>query len=213
MKYACSPLFFCSVSQESDAWVRQLYDPVIVEALSGITSVLGFSTEIVKLNFCGGTQMIKRNGAISFIGFAEYTCSSSKNRRPESRLKLATLSDPFSVKRLIQQTSQPRVQDWLFFCVCVCVWKVAHRFWRNVYAAIWKQSARNSCAYLSHSVRFQTKSPNQKRSRLAPPGDGVKGNAQQNDFTRSFRITTCNHGFKLMDVWKATNLYMEISGI
>lgn len=121
MKYACSPLFFCSVSQESDAWVRQLYDPVIVEALSGITSVLGFSTEIVKLNFCGGTQMIKRNGAISFIGFAEYTCSSSKNRRPESRLKLATLSDPFSVKRLIQQTSQPRVQDWLFFvCVCAC---------------------------------------------------------------------------------------------
>lgn len=112
---------FCSVSQESDARVRQLYDPVIVEALSGITSVLGFSTEIVKLNFCGGTQMIKRNGAISFIGFAEYTCSSSKNRRPESRLKLATLSDPFSVKRLIQQTSQPRVQDWFFFFLFVWV--------------------------------------------------------------------------------------------
>lgn len=70
--------------------------------------------------FCSGTQMIKRNGAISFIGFAEYTCSSSKNRRPESRLKLATLSDPFSTKRLIQQQQQQHPSLW---CRTDFVWK------------------------------------------------------------------------------------------
>lgn len=84
--------------------------------------MLRFSTEIVKLKFffCSGTQMIKRNGAISCIGFAEYTCSSSKNRRPESRLKLATLSDPFSTKRLIQQQQQ---QHPSLRCRTDFVWK------------------------------------------------------------------------------------------
>lgn len=93
-----------------------------METFSGITSMLRFSTEIVILNFffCSGTQMIKRNGAISFIGFAEYTCSSSKNRRPESRLKLATLSDPFSTKRLIQQQQQ---QHPSLRCATDFVWK------------------------------------------------------------------------------------------
>lgn len=112
------------------AWTRgvififlfwEKHDPVIVETFSGIISVPRFSTENVLFfifYFRSGTQMIKKNWAGSFIGFAEYTCFSSKNRRPESRLKLATLSDPFSTKRLIQQRQHPGLR-----CRTDFVWK------------------------------------------------------------------------------------------
>lgn len=43
---------------------------VIVVTFSGITSTLGISREIVKLNFWGGTEMIKGNGAVWYIGSA-----------------------------------------------------------------------------------------------------------------------------------------------
>lgn len=74
-----------------------------------------------KIYFCSGTQMIKKNWAISFIGSAEYSCFSSKNRRPESCLKLATLSDPFFTKRLIQQRQQQ--QHPSLRCRTDFVWK------------------------------------------------------------------------------------------
>lgn len=100
---------------------------LLCRLFSGITSMTRFSTENVQMEFfnffyfCSGTQMIKKNWAVSFIGFAEYTCSSSKNRRPESRLKLATLSDPFSTKRLIQQRRQRQHPG--LRCTTVFAWK------------------------------------------------------------------------------------------
>lgn len=86
----------------------------------------GLAQKMLKWNFlffffCSGTQMIKKNWTVSFIGFAEYTCSSSKNRRPESRLKLATLSDPFSTKRLIQRRRQRQHPG--LRCRTVFAWK------------------------------------------------------------------------------------------